>query len=117
MSAREDLTALPRMKYSTPPARPDEPSSNSALLTRIFLELESRDVSYCLLRNFEELPEKAYGDVDILVRKVDLPTVEKILTQSLADSLFLFKKLEKSGHIIYDVSSRMEIAHGGFEPL
>ncbi len=72
------------------------------------MEFESQSVSYCLLRNFEELPEKAYGDVDILVTRGDLPTIEMILIQSLEDSLFLFKKIEKNGHTIFDISSRME---------
>ena len=83
-------------------------SSNSSLLTAIFKELESRSVSYCLLRNFEGLPEKAYGDVDVLVSKGDLPRVEMILKQSLTNKLFLFKKTEKNNHTIFNISSKTE---------
>ena len=89
-------------------ARDTSPYAN--LLVRLFAELDTQSVRYCVLRNFEGLPERTDGDVDILVGPEGLPLVEAILS-SLLLGLTLAWRRERDGHVQFMVVSDDEVRH------
>ncbi len=61
-------------------------SEESLYLSRFFHELNSNEIKYCVLRNYETLPDSVPGsDVDLLVSREDRPVlidaIEKIAAQ------------------------------------
>ncbi len=83
-------------------------SVHASLLSQLFAELDAQEISFCLLRNFEELPDVVDGDVDFLVRAADLPKLKPTLLRCF-ESCLLYRKLEKNGHLMFDVSLLSEV--------
>ncbi|MFQ6674437.1 MAG: hypothetical protein ACE5GH_06610, partial [Fidelibacterota bacterium] len=83
-------------------------STHAAFLIRLFAELDAQNICYCVLRNFENLPETMDGDVDILVRSGDLQKAEVIL-MALMEGLLLIRRVERNGHLQFYVASEDEI--------
>jgi hypothetical protein len=56
------------------------PPSIGVFLRRLFSQLEQAGVRYCVLRNYEGLPEKVEHDVDVLVGRSQVALFERCLT-------------------------------------
>jgi thymidylate kinase len=96
--------AIQREISESPEAPASHPVSvHASLLSQVFAELDTQEISFCLLRNFEDLPDVVDGDVDFLVRAADLPRLKSILLR-LFEGCLLYRKLEKNEHLIFDVS-------------
>ena len=49
-------------------------------LNKFLLELEKKNINYCILRNYKSLPKKLESnDIDILINKNDLSDIIKII--------------------------------------
>ena len=60
----------------------------SELLSALFDRLNKEKVTYCLLRNYEGLPEKVQNDVDIWVKDGEQRKFQNILFDSAKSTKF-----------------------------
>jgi thymidylate kinase len=82
---------------------------STLLLNRLFAKLDALQFHYCILRNFERLPDQIDGDIDILVRQADLPKVEAILL-SIMDGFLLIRRIVRNRHLQFYIVSEDEVA-------
>ena len=62
-----------------------------SILNKLFEELDRFQIKYAVLRNYETLPEKTGRDLDLFVRKKDIPAVNSIVEDIVKEfSLVLF---------------------------
>ena len=80
----------------------------ATFLTELFAEFHARDIGYCVLRNFEGLPDRVDGDIDILVRSADLQKAETTLVD-LMEGFLLIRRVERNGHLQFYVTSEYEM--------
>ena len=80
--------------------RESDVSLFSTVLTTLFTRFDQQKVGYCLLRNFESLPDNADGDIDILVRQADIQKVDAILRTLSEDFSLMMRKIERNGHLL-----------------
>lgn len=80
----------------------------ATFLTELFAEFHARDIDYCVLRNFEGLPDRVDGDIDILVRSADLQKAETTL-MDLMEGFLLIRRVERNGHLQFYVTSEYEM--------
>jgi len=64
----------------------DNASSLSNLLNRLFSLLNERNVSYCVLRNYRQIPESIGNDLDLLVGPEDTRKLHNCLTEACVRS-------------------------------
>lgn len=70
-----------------------------SFLTSFFTELEQRSIQFCVLRNYENLPEYTSNDVDILVSRTAFKQAVKLLySVSLRIGLRLHMHVEHACH-------------------
>jgi thymidylate kinase len=100
--------AVQKIQDSPEPAASKLVSAHVFFLTQILAELDAQNISFCLLRNFESLPDDVDGDVDFLVRATDMSRLKDILLP-LFEGCLLYRKREKNGHLIFDVSVLSEV--------
>ena len=60
---------------------PDNDDAIADILMSFFEQLEDARIQYCVLRDYERLPESFRSDVDLLVRPEDMRTVHDILAR------------------------------------
>jgi len=80
----------------------------ATFLADLFAEFHARDIDYCVLRNFEGLPDRVEGDIDILVRSADLQKAETTL-MDLMEGFLLIRRVERNGHLQFYVTSEYEM--------
>lgn len=81
-----------------------------SLINDLFSTLDERSICYCLLRNFEDLPEYFSGDIDFIVNKEDLPEIEKIISDLKKEEYFIVKSVEKNAHRLLYLMSFAELS-------
>ena len=89
-------------------------SSYGGLIAELFREFDEQSMRYCVLRNFDGLPERAGGDIDILARAEDFPLVESILSSLMIDFTLAWRR-ERDGHVQFMVVSRAEVRQAVLE--
>jgi thymidylate kinase len=52
------------------------------VLNWLFVELKKQDIKYCVMNNYEYLPEKVANDVDIVIDKIGLQSLDKIMVNA-----------------------------------
>ena len=87
----------------------------STFLITLFAKFDDRGISYCLLRNFEDLPDEVEDDVDILVRPEDLQVVEATVNSLLTDFIVLVRRTKRNGHLLFHLASIEEMKRAGKE--
>lgn len=61
------------------------------ILNNLFQELDFLNVEYCILRNYDELPDKMGRDLDFFVKRQDLPLIDTLIKNIVEEfSLILF---------------------------
>ena len=85
-------------------------ASSEALLCTLFARLDAENICYCVLRNFEGLPQRVDGDIDILVRPKDLHKVDMTI-KGLSEDIVLARRREKNGHLQFHVIPPLEVKH------
>ena len=80
----------------------ENPSPYGGFIAELFREFDEKSIRYCVLRNFEGLPERTDGDVDILVGPEGLPLVEAILSSLLLGFTLAWRR-ERDGHVQFMV--------------
>lgn len=68
-------------------------------LNELFDTLNSEKINYCILRNFEELPEETGNDIDFLIDESQVDIVQVLLDRIMSKYGFkLIKKITRFGH-------------------
>jgi len=80
----------------------------ATFLTELFAEFHVRNIDYCVLRNFEGLPNRMDGDIDILVRSADLQKAETTLME-LMECFLLIRRVERNDHLQFYIISEYEM--------
>ena len=91
-----------------------EASIYAAFLEAFFRELEARDVRYCVPRNFEGLPARIEGDVDVLVRRGQLRRAEAAL-ENAAPGHFVLRRVRRNGHLLVWIGRADELRRASRE--
>jgi thymidylate kinase len=60
-------------------------TGSSELISAMFRGFETEEICYCVLRNYENLPEDYGNDLDILIRSADFSTGLKIILRTAAE--------------------------------
>lgn len=66
------------------------------VLSWLFAELKKRNIKYCVMNNYEHLPDKVANDVDIAIDRIGLQNLDKILI-NVAEK-FRLKIIQKIHH-------------------
>lgn len=54
----------------------------ASFLNWLFAELKKRNIKYCVMNNYEHLPEKVANDVDIAIDRIGLQNLDKIIVNA-----------------------------------
>ena len=69
-------------------------------LNKVFEELNKNLLQYCVLRNFEKLPEYIGNDIDLLISKKEINPISDIIIRIMNENDFIVsKKIERFGHL------------------
>lgn len=68
-------------------------------LNILFNRLKIKDISYCILRNFERIPEDIGNDIDFLVNEIDIDSMSRIINDTMKEKNFkLLSKKSRFGY-------------------
>jgi thymidylate kinase len=98
----------PSTSTSKSPADPAGASPHAAFLRAFFARLDALGIRWCVLRNFEGLPESAAGDVDLLIEPGRLPRAERAAANA-APGHFVARRIARDGHLLLWIASEAEL--------
>ncbi len=83
-------------------------SPHAAFLRAFFARLDALGIAWCVLRNFEGLPESAIGDVDLLIEPGRLRRAEAA-AENAAPGHFVARRMARDGHVLLWIASEAEL--------
>ena len=97
---------------------PVNTNSTALFLSRLFARLNEEKITYCVLRNYEDLPEKVGNDVDTWVDKrhwLKFFTIVKELASTLDYTLDYTPRLSVKGEgdyfLLKEINGQIEVIH------
>jgi thymidylate kinase len=83
-------------------------SPHAAFLRAFFARLDALGIAWCVVRNFEGLPEQVRGDVDVLVERGRLRRAEAAAEHAVSGS-FVARRIARDGHLLLWIASEAEL--------
>jgi len=97
----------------------DKAKRQEHLLSTFFKLLNESEIHYCVLRNYEQLPEKVGNDVDFFVLKTELAATIRLLQQAAEGTGWTIIRAStrfeyQSFHLLYQAAASFYILHLDF---
>ena len=73
-------------------------------LLELFANFNRDKIEYCIPRNFESLPEKLLGDIDILIKEGHLKNAESTINE-LINNLIIIRRIKRNQHTQFFIIS------------